>query len=122
MTFHLARSAAPHPGLFVGPAPRAPHAPAARWDGLIGRRRPERAATGPYPAADVDWVHGAIAEGRDGPFEIVVDGVTPAEDRAAAAAIVRAHEDAGATWWIEADWSDASTDALRRRIEAGPPR
>jgi hypothetical protein len=30
--------------------------------------------------------------------------------------------DAGATWWIEADWQGASVDSLRRRIEAGPPR
>ena len=42
---------------------------------------------------------------RDGPFEIVVDGMTPAGDPAAAAATARLHAAAGATWWIEADWS-----------------
>ena len=33
-----------------------------------------------------------------------------------------AHEAAGATWWMEADWANPSLDALRARIQAGPPR
>jgi alkanesulfonate monooxygenase SsuD/methylene tetrahydromethanopterin reductase-like flavin-dependent oxidoreductase (luciferase family) len=57
------------------------------------------------------------------PFDIVVEGVTPGDDPAAAADQVRPWRDAGATWWIEADWTgDKSIDALRRRIAAGPPR
>ncbi|HLY35897.1 MAG TPA: hypothetical protein VKU35_04210 [Candidatus Limnocylindria bacterium] len=30
--------------------------------------------------------------------------------------------DAGATWWIEVDWSSFEVEPQRRRIEAGPPR
>lgn len=57
------------------------------------------------------------------PFEIVVDGTTPADDPAGAASITRARAEAGATWWIEADWTPGSgLDALRARILAGPPR
>jgi alkanesulfonate monooxygenase SsuD/methylene tetrahydromethanopterin reductase-like flavin-dependent oxidoreductase (luciferase family) len=55
-------------------------------------------------------------------FEIVVEGTTPAEDRAAAAEHVRPWTAAGATWWIESDWSSFDAEPARRRIEAGPPR
>jgi hypothetical protein len=57
----------------------------------------------------------------DGPWEIVIDGTTPADDPAGAAAIVAPFAAAGATWWIEADWEQSSVEGLRRRIAAGPP-
>jgi alkanesulfonate monooxygenase SsuD/methylene tetrahydromethanopterin reductase-like flavin-dependent oxidoreductase (luciferase family) len=73
------------------------------------------------PAAIVD-MRAWIAERRslDG-FDIVVDGTTSAEDRAAAAEAVRPWREAGATWWIEADWTTFDPARARRRIEAGPP-
>lgn len=58
---------------------------------------------------------------RDRPFEILAEGTTPLDAQAAAAA-VRPLAEAGATWWIEADWTGATVDSLRRRIEAGSPR
>lgn len=57
----------------------------------------------------------------DRPFEIVVEGTTGLEAESAAA-VVRPLAEAGATWWIEADWNGATVDSLRRRILAGPPR
>ncbi len=59
-------------------------------------------------------------------FDIVVEGTTPGDDRARGAEIVRSWENAGATWWIEAMWSE-SNDAhklnlVRERIRQGPPR
>jgi alkanesulfonate monooxygenase SsuD/methylene tetrahydromethanopterin reductase-like flavin-dependent oxidoreductase (luciferase family) len=99
---------------------------AVRWDGLVVQvTGPDgKPATGPEALAEiVSWVHGARAEvGADGPFEIIVDGSTPADDPIAAAAIARAHKAAGATWWTEVDWANPSPDALRTRIQAGPPR
>jgi hypothetical protein len=95
-----------------------------RWDGIVVQaQKGEGTATDPSTLRDVlDWVdRERPVELRDRPFEIVVDGVTPAGDAAAAAAIVRAQEEAGATWWIEADWADTSERRLRDRIEAGPP-
>ncbi len=60
------------------------------------------------------------------PFDIVVEGVTPADDPAQAADIVAPWADAGATWWIEALWTAPSgeegAEMIRRRIAAGPPR
>jgi hypothetical protein len=61
------------------------------------------------------------ADLRDRPYDVVVEGTTPAKDRVAAVARVRPWLDAGATWWIESDW-DGSSKALRQRIAAGPPR
>lgn len=99
---------------------------AARWDGIVVQAQgPDgRPAAGPDVLPPiVDWLRREQAAApRDRPFEIVVDGVTPADDPAMAAAIARAHETAGATWWIESDWSSASVESLRTRIAAGPPR
>ena len=99
---------------------------AIRWDGLVVQAMgPDgKPAAGPEVLREiVAWVRAARAHaGLDGPFEIVIDGSTPAGDPAAAAAIARAHEAAGATWWTEVDWANASPDALRARIQAGPPR
>lgn len=59
------------------------------------------------------------------PFDIAVEGETPGGDPEQAAAVVREWAEAGATWWIEANWSalDQSDgiDAVTRRIALGPP-
>ena len=97
---------------------------AARWDGIVV----QTASDGTPADADLlaeaaNWVMGARArEGRTGPFDVVVDRKTPADDPAAAGAIAAGYEAAGATWLIESDWADMSPDAIRRRIAAGPPR
>ena len=99
---------------------------AIRWDGVVVQALglDGRPATGPALLPDiVAWVRRERAvAGLDGPFEVVVDGTTPADDPVAASAIARAHEAAGATWWTEVDWTNPSPGALRARILAGPPR
>jgi hypothetical protein len=55
-------------------------------------------------------------------FDIVAEGKTPPDNKAAAAESVKAWQDAGATWWLEADWESFDPATTRRRIEAGPPR
>ena len=53
------------------------------------------------------------------PFEIVVEGTTrDASDTAKIAALA----DAGATWWIESDWTGSTVRSLQQRIAVGPPR
>ena len=80
-----------------------------------GLARPETATE----LAEVrDWI--AARRSLEG-FEIVIEGSTPADDRAAAAATVNAWADAGATWWLEVDWSNFELAPQRRRIEGGPP-
>ena len=48
--------------------------------------------------------------------------LAPPDDRTQAASQVERWREAGATWWIESDWEGGTVDAIRRRIEAGPPR
>ncbi len=122
------------PRIPVWPVGAWPHARsmerALRWDGVV-----VQLAEGASPAllSEVtDWIGakravaaapsdaGGAVPGR--PFEVVVDGTTPPDDPAGAASITRAHAEAGATWWIEADWDHADLEALRARIAAGPPR
>ena len=99
---------------------------AARWDGIYVQvtTADGKPASGPEVLPEiVDWLRSERPpELRGRPFEIVVDGVTPADDPARAAAIAGAYEAGGATWWIEADWEAVTEDALRARIAAGPPR
>jgi alkanesulfonate monooxygenase SsuD/methylene tetrahydromethanopterin reductase-like flavin-dependent oxidoreductase (luciferase family) len=62
----------------------------------------------------------AARERPDRPIDIVVEGTTP-DDPERAAAVIAPLAEAGATWWIESDWTGATVDSLRKRIAAGPP-
>ena len=91
---------------------------ALRWDGILPHVGD--GAVTPQVIADIrDW----IGERRslEG-FEIVVEGTTPSDDPSGAADQVRQWTDAGATWWLESDWSNWEIGPMRRRIKAGPPR
>lgn len=90
---------------------------ALRWDGVLTqtdeletiRRLGDRIAAERVTAAD------------GSPFAVVVEGqTTPGRDedlnRVAALA------EAGATWYVESDWSGATVSSIRARIGAGPPR
>jgi alkanesulfonate monooxygenase SsuD/methylene tetrahydromethanopterin reductase-like flavin-dependent oxidoreductase (luciferase family) len=86
---------------------------ALRYDGILPQTSD--------PAA-IREVAAMVARDRPvaaGPFEIIVEGTTR---DAADTTAVRALADAGATWWIESDWTGATVDSLRRRITGGPPR
>lgn len=105
---------------------------AVRWDGLLPNVLRGGQAESPRSPDDIRPMTAWIRErraGSDAPYDIVVEGVTPGDDPAAAAEQVRQWQEAGATWWIEALWNlPASTrkkgvkDVLRWRIEQGPPR
>ncbi len=90
---------------------------AARWDGAI------------LQTTDLDEVRAAAEHvraarteaGRTGSFEVVVQG-TSAPDAEAATTAARPYAEAGATWWVEADWEHATAASLLARVTAGPPR
>ncbi|MFL5802760.1 MAG: LLM class flavin-dependent oxidoreductase [Roseiflexaceae bacterium] len=99
-----------------------------RYDGIlpdvIGDDRQRRDLTPGDMRAIKDFVASNRTETT--PFDIVMEGETPGDDPARAAAIVRPWADAGATWWIEARW-EVPRDAeglkvVRERILQGPPR
>jgi alkanesulfonate monooxygenase SsuD/methylene tetrahydromethanopterin reductase-like flavin-dependent oxidoreductase (luciferase family) len=101
---------------------------AARYDGWLPNVV-DRGAAGPatpeHIRAGVRWIHdfrtmeGLPVEG----YDVICEGTTP-DDRAAGAAIVAPWRAAGATWWMEADWSvarEAVRDYAAARLAAGPP-
>ncbi len=105
---------------------------AARCDGLLPNFPPvgdPEAARGDYArwAAVVTEVTDLRAElGLTGPYDIVAEGTADLVDRARTVEETQRYAEAGATWWLDADWAAAPTDdpvaTLRARVLAGPPR
>jgi len=100
---------------------------AVRWDGILPQAH---SADGRPIKLTPDHVR-AIAEyvarerpavAAEPPFDIVTEGTSSADDPEAASAKVEPWIEAGATWWMEADWRGATVESLRRRILSGPPR
>jgi alkanesulfonate monooxygenase SsuD/methylene tetrahydromethanopterin reductase-like flavin-dependent oxidoreductase (luciferase family) len=88
-----------------------------RWDGIVTQTDSVADI-----AAIVEYVERERSVEPDGsPFDIVVQGSTSAGDRDVAAGMVAPYADAGATWWLDADWEAATVESVRRRIAAGPP-
>ena len=109
------------------PAPRSMRR-CARWDGWLpnfrqpeGLDRPDQAKL----ADAVAWLREERARNgltMDG-YDVVTEGTT--EPGPAGVAEVRSWAEAGATWWLEANWQVPAEDAVawsRDRLRAGPPR
>ncbi len=97
---------------------------AARWDGLITAKQGQSGSFDEITPDDIMAMREWIAEHRSAasPFDIVFESSTPAHDRDAATAAIQPYAAAGVTWWLEAFWSPPNDpDAIRERIQAGPP-
>ncbi len=109
---------------------RKPFERAARWDGVCAIRRGFELGKALTPD-DVREIVALCRSQRaaEGPFEVVVSGVTAAGgDRGLAK--VTTYAEAGATWWLEDlspwpygwEWTGAwPLEAMRERLAAGPP-
>ncbi len=95
-----------------------------RCDGVIPQYHlDDRDGTPDDVRAMRSWLaeHGARAD-----LDVVADGETPADDPAAATALITPWAEAGCTWWLETRWElphhtqDRMT-GIRHRIAAGPP-
>ncbi len=98
---------------------------AARYDGLLpavldakGKGR-----MGPVQPAELAQMKGWLDAERASPalFDYIVEGETPGDDTARARAALQPFKDAGATWWIEASWTEPDMDKVLKRIRQGPP-
>jgi alkanesulfonate monooxygenase SsuD/methylene tetrahydromethanopterin reductase-like flavin-dependent oxidoreductase (luciferase family) len=100
---------------------RAPFRRAARWDGVFPTHRDVGHAETMSPQQLQEIVDYTLSRReRSGPFDVVIEGQSPA-DPDEAGAVVRRFSDAGLTWWIEKlGWFRGPVDEMRRRIEAGP--
>ena len=98
---------------------------AARWDGSCLYKQPGAGMWVDMTPEDVRALKADIERERVSsvPFDIVIGGTTPADDQARARARVAALAEAGATWWNEFVMPGShGPEAVRRRIEQGPPR
>jgi hypothetical protein len=98
---------------------------ALRYDGLLPNVRGADGAPRDVTPDDIREMAAYVAERRNQstPFDIVMEGETPGDDPAQAAAIVRPFAEAGATWWNESRWGAMSdVELVRKRIQQGPPR
>jgi alkanesulfonate monooxygenase SsuD/methylene tetrahydromethanopterin reductase-like flavin-dependent oxidoreductase (luciferase family) len=95
---------------------------AARWDGFCAAKVD---ASGKYvrlSPEDVVAMRAFFAQHRTAatPFDIITEGSTQGHDLALAAALVRPFAEAGLSWWIES--LPDGGEAMRQRIQQGPPR
>ena len=98
---------------------------ALRYDGLLPNVRGADGAPRDVTPDDIREMAAYVAERRNQstPFDIVMEGETPGDDPAQAAAVVRPFAEAGATWWNESRWGAMSdVELVRTRIQQGPPR
>lgn len=100
---------------------------AARYDGLVptgfNADGTARDATPAELAEMLAFIAAHRAETT--PFDAIAEGVTPGGDPDRAAEIVRPKREAGATWWLEANWTLTGSDIqtqLVKRLRQGPPR
>ena len=96
-----------------------------RYDGLLPAKLDANGSFADVTSDDLRAMKTYIEERRTAttPFDIVYEGRTPGDDPAQAAEIVRPYAEAGATWWMEAMWTEPNTPAdVRKRIQQGPPR
>jgi alkanesulfonate monooxygenase SsuD/methylene tetrahydromethanopterin reductase-like flavin-dependent oxidoreductase (luciferase family) len=98
---------------------------AAQWDGIIPTTT-DHTEDNPFSPAALMRVVSAVKEIRafkglpwDG-YDVVVEGMSEA---GGGDPTVAEWAEAGATFWVESDWSmgDEAVERHRRRIEAGPP-
>jgi hypothetical protein len=99
-----------------------------RYDGLLPNTMSEAGKHREMTTRDLREMKMFIEEHRTAktPFDIIVEGTTRGDNPKQAAATVRKWANAGATWWIEAMWSNAdrrgARKAVLKRIRQGPPR
>ena len=96
------------------PTSEASMARALRFDGIVSQ------AAETEGLAEIAAIVRTRRAPGDGPFEIVAQGSTP-PDADRAREVVAPWAEAGATWWLDADWEGATVESIRRRIAAGPP-
>jgi alkanesulfonate monooxygenase SsuD/methylene tetrahydromethanopterin reductase-like flavin-dependent oxidoreductase (luciferase family) len=113
---------------------KAPFRRAARWDGVFPMRRdlsytdmltPEEMQAMLRFTLDQRAQAGLVNQ----PFEVAFWGLSSGTDQEQDRALVQKYAEAGVTWWVETlvperwgTWTDWPLEAMRQRIQQGPPR
>lgn len=101
---------------------------ALRCDGILPvKMNPDGTGANLTPA-DLRELTAFVAEHRTlpAPFDAVMEGETPGDDRDQAVAKLQPFAEAGLTWWLENIWdtprTEGGVEGMRARIRQGPPR
>lgn len=101
-----------------------------KYDGLLPNKMNPDGTHGELAPADIPAMKAYVAERRTlaTPFDVIANGETPGDDRAAAVAQVQPWLEAGATWWLDEMWGAVETmwtaetqGRILERIRQGPP-
>lgn len=101
---------------------------AARWDGVIASKMTGEGSFEQPTPDDVRAMKAFVDEerartGQSGPFDIVIEGVTPGDNSETAAEILVPFAEVGVTWWIESMWTaPGGMKGVLKRIRQGPPQ
>lgn len=97
---------------------------ALRYDGLIPMVMDAEGRMLQITPAILREVTAYIQQERSesGAYDLIWEGMTPGDDRGAAAAMIQPWEDAGVTWWMETMWETKDDDRVWERVRQGPPR
>lgn len=101
---------------------RKPFRRAAQWDGvyLMTVNQVTNELLTPAEIREiVAYLHAHRASAA--PFDVAVNGETPADPRKGAE-MVQPYQEAGATWWVEYEAGRAGLEEYRARIRQGPPK
>jgi alkanesulfonate monooxygenase SsuD/methylene tetrahydromethanopterin reductase-like flavin-dependent oxidoreductase (luciferase family) len=100
-----------------------------RCDGLIPAIMAEDGSHAETTADAIRAIRQWLVEQSGGrsDYDIIMEGESPADDPAAASAIVAPWAEAGCTWWLETRWemphhSPERLQQVYERLAAGPPR
>lgn len=93
-----------------------------KWDGIVPQKNDGSGSA--LTPDDIRAIKAYVEANRTltTPFDITMEGETPADDRERAADMVRPWIEAGCTWWLESRWNNATAEDVRERIKQGPPR
>lgn len=119
----------PRPPIWVvgaWPRPRSIQR-AARWDGILPGKMTGPGQFDDMTPADLHALQVEVsaqraAQGLAAPFDIVIEGVTPGNAPDRGGEKVRPLAEAGATWWLESQWSTPELAQVFTRLKQGPPR
>ena len=97
---------------------------ALRWDGLLPNKLSAAGKFETMTAGDLRALKAHVDEHRapGTPFDIIMEGVTPGDRDDRGAEVVGPLAEAGATWWIESQWSTPEPEQVLARLKQGPPR
>ena len=96
---------------------------AIKYEGIIPTKKNKQGKFENITPKHIIEIKAYIQENRSNkaPFDVIVEGKSPGDDSKVSLSIIKPFAEAGATWWIESDWTTNNLEQLFKRIKQGPP-